>query len=192
MIYIVDDFLDKKLFNFVNKDLKEFKEIQTPGKKFWIINPSEAFIEYMIQKISLYEGRKIINCFSFFREAKKNQDNDWRIHNDSYSGVYKEKPDRALVLFMSNNNSKKLNGTAFWSHKKYGEKFPENKDINEANRMLKEDANDLSKWQLKSVIGHNKNRLISYPCEYFHSKYPNEFKKSRKVFVMFYKYNKNV
>ena len=71
MIYIVDDFLDKKLFNFVNKDLKEFKEIQTPGKKFWIINPSEAFVEYMIQKISLYEGRKIINCFSFFREAKK-------------------------------------------------------------------------------------------------------------------------
>ena len=53
--------------------------------------------------------------------------------------------------------------------------------------MLSEDAEDLSKWNLKSIIGHKPNRLISYPCEYFHSKYPNEFIDSRVVFVMFYK-----
>jgi len=29
--------------------------------------------------------------------------------------------------------------------------------------------------------------LLSYPCNYFHSKYPNEFIESRVVFVMFYK-----
>ena len=44
----------------------------------------------------------------------------------------------------------------------------------------------LTKWNLKSVIGYKPNRLISYPCNYFHSKYPNEFK-NRIVFVMFYK-----
>ena len=57
----------------------------------------------------------------------------------------------------------------------------------EFNRLLKEEANDKSKWNLKSIIGFKPNRLISYPCEYFHSKYPNEFKGSRVVFVMFYK-----
>jgi len=54
--------------------------------------------------------------------------------------------------------------------------------------MLKEDAEDLKKWNVKSIIGHKKNRLLSYPCNYFHSKYPNKFKESRIVFVMFYKY----
>ena len=53
--------------------------------------------------------------------------------------------------------------------------------------MLIEDANDKSKWKLNSVVGYKPNRLVSYPCNYFHSKYPNEFLNSRKVFVMFYK-----
>ena len=52
---------------------------------------------------------------------------------------------------------------------------------------LKNEANDLSRWNLRSIVGHKKNRLVSYPCSYFHSKYPNEFKQSRVVFVMFYK-----
>jgi len=47
MIYIKDNFLDKELFDFVNKDLKQFKEVQTPGKKFWVIEPSKAFIDYI-------------------------------------------------------------------------------------------------------------------------------------------------
>ncbi len=54
--------------------------------------------------------------------------------------------------------------------------------------MLKEDANDKSKWKLNSVVGYKDNRLLSYPCEYFHSKYPNEYKDQRIVLVMFYKY----
>ena len=53
--------------------------------------------------------------------------------------------------------------------------------------MLVNDANDQSKWTLKSVIGHKENRLVSYPCNYFHSKYPNEFEESRIIFVIFYK-----
>ena len=69
---------------------------------------------------------------------------------------------------------------------KYGETYIES-DVEEFNRMLIEDANDKSKWKLKSVIGYKENRLLSYPCDYFHSKYPNEFKGSRVVFVMFYK-----
>ena len=189
MIYIIDDFLDDKVFEFIKKDLNTFEKIETEDKNFWVINPSDAFKKYMTQRLELHEGRTITDCFSFFREAKKNQDDDWRIHNDTHSGVYDEKPDRAAVFFISDDDHEELNGTAFWQHVKYGDRFPKDSSEQEANRMLKEDANDLSKWKLKSVIGHKKNRLISYPCEYFHSKYPNEFKNSRKVFVMFYKTN---
>ena len=58
----------------------------------------------------------------------------------------------------------------------------------EFNNIILKDSNNKDKWILKSIIGAKKNRLISYPCNYFHSKYPNEFNKERIVFVMFYKY----
>ena len=54
--------------------------------------------------------------------------------------------------------------------------------------MLIEDSNDKSKWRLNSVVGFEENRLLSYPCEYFHSKYPNKHEEQRVVLVMFYKY----
>ena len=63
----------------------------------------------------------------------------------------------------------------------------EKSNAEEFNRMLIEDANDKSKWKLKSIIGYKPNRLLSYPCNYFHSKYPNKFKEPRKVLVIFYK-----
>tara|TARA_B110000971_G_scaffold58472_1_gene59630 strand:+ start:18 stop:605 length:588 start_codon:yes stop_codon:yes gene_type:complete len=185
MIYIKDNFLDKELFDFVNKDLKQFKEVQTPGKKFWVIEPSEAFIDYITQRISLIESVRVENVLAFFREAKKGQDNDWRIHNDSV--IEGTQPDRAIVFYMSENKTKELNGTAFWKHKKYGDSFKDSFNLEEFNRLIKEESNDLDKWELSSVVGHKKNRLLSYPCDYFHSKYPKEFEESRVVFVMFYK-----
>ena len=36
------------------------------------------------------------------------------------------------------------------------------------NKLLQEDSNNINKWNLKSVIGYKPNRLISYPCNYFH------------------------
>ncbi len=184
MIYFQDNFLDKELFDFISKDLIDFKEVDAAGKKFWVIEPTDSFNEYMTKRISLIEGCKIKNILSFFRQAKENQDNTWRIHNDSI--INNEQPDRAIVYYISDNKRKDLNGTAFWKHKEHGFKMAD-VDSNEFNRLLIEDANDTSKWQLESVVGHKKNRLLSYPCNYFHSKYPNEFKEDRVVFVMFYK-----
>ena len=185
MIYIKDNFLDKELFDFDNKDLKQFKEVQTPGKKFWVIEPSKAFIDYITRRLSIIESVRVENVLAFFREAKKGQDNDWRIHNDSV--IEGTQPDRAIVFYMSENKTKELNGTAFWKHKKYGDSFKDSFNLEEFNRLIKEESNDLDRWELSSVVGHKKNRLLSYPCDYFHSKYPKEFEESRVVFVMFYK-----
>ena len=188
MIYIKDDFLDNNLIKLLNTNKDEFQEIKTPGKSFWVKTPSEWFINHVCNNISILEGgEKIIPILGFFREAKEGQDRDWRIHNDSI--IEGQQPDRACVLFMSDCKQEGLNGTAFWEHKKHGHKL-ENISVEEQNRLLNEDANDLDLWDLKSVIGHKKNRLISYPCNYFHSKYPNEFVESRIVFVMFYKIKK--
>ena len=187
MIYVKDDFLDINVINILNKDKNVFQEVKTPGKSFWVKMPSDKFMELVCEEICKIENVKIKPILGFFREAKEGQDNDWRIHNDSI--IEGQQPDRACVLYISEEQEDGLNGTAFWEHWNHGEKF-ENVSIEEQNRLLKEDANSPEKWRLKSVIGHKKNRLISYPCDYFHSKYPNEFIDSRKVFVMFYKIEK--
>tara|TARA_R100000152_G_scaffold12870_1_gene5583 strand:- start:50 stop:637 length:588 start_codon:yes stop_codon:yes gene_type:complete len=188
MIYIKDNFLDKEVFEVVEKNLKEgeFQEVKTPGKSFWIQGAHENIIKYVVSCLEVIEGGNIENVGAFFRQAKKGQDNEWRIHCDIKPIPGKDQPDRAVVLFFSNDKNKNLNGTAFWEHKKHGEKLDMG-NIKEYDRILVEDANELSNWNLKSVIGSKKNRLISYPCNYFHSKYPNEAKTPRIVFVMFYK-----
>lgn len=186
MIYILDNFLPNNLFKAL-KDVNEFEEIKTPGKSFWVSKLPEDFKNFLTQRISEIEGNKIDNILCFLREAKENQDTDWRIHNDTI--IEGQKPDRAIVLYIDSQESD-LNGTAFWEHENYGETYIDS-NVEEFNRMLKEDSNDKSKWKLKSIIGHKQNRLLSYPCNYFHSKYPNKFKGSRKVLVMFYKTKKN-
>lgn len=188
MIYVEDDFLDINLINELNNDKSDFQEVKTPGKSFWVKIPSNDFVELVCNKISKIENATIKPILGFFREAKEGQDNDWRIHNDSI--IEGQQPDRAIVFYISEEDEEEdLNGTAFWEHWKYGEKF-EDVEPEEFNRLLKEDSNSPEKWKLKSVIGHKQNRLLSYPCNYFHSKYPNEFLNSRKVFVMFYKTEK--
>ena len=184
MIYIIDDFLSKKTFEIVKDNKEDFKEIKFPDKSFWIKEPSPEFIAHFEDRLEAIEGREVMNILAFFREAKEGQDNEWRIHNDTI--IEQQQPDRALV-FCIKSPSNELNGTALWEHKEHGETFIEPENPEEFNRLLKEDANDKDKWNLKSIIGFKPNRLISYPCEYFHSKYPNEFKGSRVVFVMFYK-----
>ena len=185
MIYIKDNFLDQELFDLLKQNVQEFKKVDTPGKSFWIHLAEKNLIKYISIKLGDIENCKVDNVLAFFREAKQGQDNDWRIHNDTI--INDQQPDRAVVLYMSPSSKNTLNGTAFWKHKEYGDTYPTGKTTEEFNKMLTEDANDTSKWELKSVIGHKENRLISYPCEYFHSKYPNEFQSSRIVFVMFYK-----
>jgi len=184
MIYIIDDFLSKKTFEIVKNNKENFKKVDFPDKSFWIKEPSPEFIAHFEDRLGAIEGNEVMNIIAFFREAKEGQDNEWRIHNDTI--IEQQQPDRALVFCIKSPDDE-LNGTALWEHKKYGETFTESDNIEEFNRLLKEDANDKDKWNLKSIIGFKPNRLISYPCEYFHSKYPNEFKGSRVVFVMFYK-----
>jgi hypothetical protein len=187
-IYIIDDFFSKELLDRILNNEKEYQEVKTPGKSFWVKKAHKDFLDWTCNKISDIEGTLISPILGFFREAKEGQDNDWRIHNDFI--IEGERPDRALVVYLSEDEDTKLNGTAFWEHKVYGDSFkPTNEDLTEEefNNLIINDSNNLDLWTLKSVIGHKQGRLISYPCSYFHSKYPNEFINSRQVFVMFYK-----
>lgn len=193
-IYIIDNFLSKKLFNVIKEKAKDFEKVTFENKEqekllanksFWVKLPSKELIAHFEDKLSVLENKEVVNVLSFFRQAKENQDDDWRIHNDGI--IMGEQPHRAIVFYVDSEDDKKLNGTAFWEHVDYGDSFTNIDNEDEFNDLMINQANDLNKWKLKSVVGYKPNRLLSYPCNYFHSKYPNEFKKSRVVFVMFYK-----
>ena len=186
MIYIVDNFLPDVLYKSLLGYCNEFSEVKYPDKSFWVKELPDNFQKYILEKLEKIEGKKLKNILCFAREAKKDQDNSWRIHNDTI--IEGQQPDRALVLYVKSNEDK-LNGTAFWEHQNYGHTYIKS-NTEEFNRMLLEDANDKSKWKLNSVVGYKDNRLLSYPCDYFHSKYPNEYKDQRIVVVMFYKYER--
>ena len=55
MIYVKDNFLDKELFELLNKNLNNFKEVKTPGKSFWVQEPDKDFVKYVVAKLSVIE-----------------------------------------------------------------------------------------------------------------------------------------
>jgi len=188
MINIIDNFLDNNVYESVYKKLSsnEFKEVQAGDKSFWVQFSDPAFDELVLNKISDIEGVQRRNIFSFFRVATDKVDTDWGIHSDAI--INGERPERALVLYLSPSNMSTMHGTAFWNHRQFGDSLPSDVSFEEYDKVLLDDANDDSKWTCQSIIGYKVNRGLMYPCNYFHSKYPNKgWPEGRMVYVMFYK-----
>jgi hypothetical protein len=188
MIYFKDNFLNDDLFKKTTGKLNnnKYEEFKTPGKSFWIQESTDNFNNYILKKLENIENTKLENILSFFRISTDVVDTNWRIHSDL--NIMGQKPDRALVLYMSPKVLNGLHGTALWEHKVYGKSLPKNTTDKEFDRMIISEAENLDMWTLSSVIGYNQNRVISYPADYFHSKYPNKsWQEGRQVFVMFYK-----
>ena len=77
MIYIKDNYINQELLKILNESLIDFKEVKTPGKSFWVIEPEENSVKYITSKLGVIEKCKIENILCFFRQAKENQDDDW-------------------------------------------------------------------------------------------------------------------
>ena len=188
MIYFIDDFLPSYILDETIKDLsyKDYEEFKTPGKSFYVQEASHSFLNHVCGSLSALEGNIVSPILGFFRVSNDVLDTNWRIHSDL--NVEGQKPDRALVLYISPRKIDDLHGTALWEHKKYGKSLPNNVTNEEFDRVIIKESENLDVWTLNSVIGYNQNRAISYPANYFHSKYPNKsWKSGREVFVMFYK-----
>ena len=189
MIYTKDNFIDKDLFNIACNYLKkgEFKKHKAGEKNFYIQESPPSFNNYVLGKLGIIEGRPLENILSFFRVSTNELDNTWRIHSDL--NINGQRPDRAAVLYMSPRELEDLHGTAFWEHEVYGKDLPSHISDDDYDNLIRVDSENLDMWRLVSVSGYEQNRLISYPANYFHSKYPNKsWKEGRQVYVIFYKF----
>jgi hypothetical protein len=188
MINIVDNFLDQDTYDATYERLlrNDFTDVEVGDKHFWVQFSYASFDEMILNKLSAIDGVQRECLLGFFRVATEEFDTDWRIHADSKVGDIR--PERALVLYISPSTKKGLHGTAFWKHKEIGYEMPLDVSDQEADRFLLEEANNVDRWELHSVVGYKPNRALMYPSNYFHSKYPNTgWKEGRMVYVMFYR-----
>lgn len=160
---VIDDFLPNSLFELLRSYTlnSEFQIFDTGEKLFSYIQTPDDVNEYISEKY----GEPIL---TFIRRAYEGFDEDPRIHCDGIiSGV---KPHNAMVLYLNEPGEVDDNGTAFYRHLEHGWVF--NSDEEEFNRLLLEDANDISKWDIVSYVSSKPNRALIYDCNMFHSKYP--------------------
>ena len=189
MIYIIDDFLPEWMLDDIKSNLTNNNFVEhVVGDKPFYTQPSNPVIDkYILDKLGKIEGKELQNILSFFRVSTDKLDTNWRIHSDLI--IKGEKPDRAVVLYISPKESKELHGTALWEHKVYGKRLPDETTNEEFDKMITKEAENLDMRTLNTVLGYEQNRLLSYPSSYFHSKYPNKsWKNGRQIFVMFYKF----
>ena len=115
MVYFIDDFLPSYMLDETIKDLstQDYEEVKTPGKSFYIQHASHSFINHVCGSLSAFEGNIVEPIIGFFRVSNDIVDTNWRIHSDL--NIQGEKPDRALVLYISPRKIDELHGTALWT-----------------------------------------------------------------------------
>jgi hypothetical protein len=180
MIQVLNNFLPKEVFkalqDYVNTN--DFQIVNVGEKDFSVLQTPDFVIPYL--QINGFEM-----TLSFIRQAHKDFDVEHRLHADSK--INGKVTHLARVLYLNNEGELEPNGTCFWNHSKYGDSLPLETPDEEFNRMLKEDAEDLTKWQKTDIIHARPNRLLTYEANQFHSKWPNKIEKGvRKILVAFY------
>ena len=191
MITIEDNVFGKEFHSDILKYCKQdavFKSYKVGNKFFYSdVSNTEKLQEPIIKHLES-DTVEISPIFSYYRMATDELDTDWRIHCDRK--IFDKEPTNACIYYITTTDEK-LNGTGVWIHKKYGRYCPKITD-KEFDRLLNEDANNLINWNIDFIISGVEDRLITYPSNMFHSKYPKQAwgktqKNCRIIFCMFYK-----
>ena len=174
--FILDNALEEKVFCEYKNYLQNSAVYSTieadDTKKFYVTPIPYGLQEKITEALQKVWNQEIKIVLATVRKATQYLDKEWGIHSDLYVGS-EEVPEYGAVLYMSQNDQE-LNGTALWRHKKFGYQMPRDWPKEEVIEISEKDYNDIDKWELSSVIGGIENRLVSYPSEYFHSKFPKQ------------------
>lgn len=180
MISIHDQALPPELFAELQKYAQEtqFTIVEKGDKKFSVLPTPDYVLPYLEMP-----GHEII--LTFIREATPSFNTSPSIHCDSI--IEGRKPSFAAVLYLNETDTVSPNGTAFFSHWKHGYFAPDDLSPEEFDRLLIEDADDKTQWLKLDYISARPNRILVYPSNYFHAKFPAKIDFGvRRVLVAFY------
>lgn len=190
--FIIDNVLEVGAFKKYQEYLQNtsvYRTLEVDNKKFFVTDVPFGLQENIVSVLSSVHNKEIKVLLSTIRKATKFLDKDWGIHADWDVGVG-EVPQYGAVYYISENNEE-LNGTALWRHKKHGYEMPNSFSREDKLDITNKSYHDIDDWELSSVIGGKENRLVTYPAEYFHSKFPKQAwgttqKDSRLILALFY------
>ena len=134
-------------------------------------------------------GASIYLAGAFWRRAGEGDPNPTLIHTDNAAETH------AFVLYMSDPVSD-LDGTAFWRHRATDSyaipPHPRARAI-ELVAAVVPDGNDETRWDMTLLARAKSNRFISFPSQYYHSRYPllcegygQDLKNSRLILAGFF------
>jgi len=171
-IETLDDFLPEPLKYREEACKQPYYEIRGPdGVSYRNINvrPSEEFAELLSARL----GKKVKCGYSLLRVNYAGELPNHAVHTDNGYD------DFAAVLYLSRPEDC-VGGTAFWKHKQYGwTHWPDEAAMRRTCKkpekiisQLQRDANDESAWEQTYLAEMKFNRMIVYPTDQFHSRFP--------------------
>lgn len=133
---------------------------------------------YPTQKLSEFMGFDVQPVLSFFRLNTPENSPDSRIHADD---VVLGSEWASVIYLCTPEQERDMNcGTAIWRHlPTHAEGRPPidfakytGEDLGEFYARIDDDGHDESKWQLMGHSAMKNNRIVVYPSQLFHSRYP--------------------
>lgn len=120
--------------------------------------------------LSIHLGRQVVPKMEFFRLGTKEEAPTTYIHADNACAKY------AVVWYLSEAPDCMVAGTAFWKHRASDKHELSESDRADADfiKALDADGADESKWVMTGLCGQRFNRLVTYPANVFHSRYPKD------------------
>jgi len=149
------------------RDKCTFKSVYTDDYEFYVSEAPKLFYNEIVPVVENAFGSEILVTKNFLRLNTRYKDNGIRIHNDSTM-----ESEFAWILYMSDAPDDKDYGTAFFKHHIHGKSLSFTCDLMENIRLLNVDSHDLNCWEMYDLVEMKRNRLLVFPCEYFHSRYP--------------------
>jgi hypothetical protein len=125
-------------------------------------------------------GYNVEPTMSFFRRGEPGDHPTVWIHADRAAGS------AAAVLYFDH-----VGGTAFWRHRSTGwEELPPADQLGEEPEKVCAELNrqgaDAAAWEMTGYVAAKPNRLITYPADVFHSRWPLELRTRRHIWVAFF------
>jgi len=127
------------------------------------------------ERIGEVLGRKITPRLSCFRLNLKGElPHSW-VHSDDICAKF------ASVLYL-NLPDQCIGGTAFWKHRALGMSYllsreelaAHGMDADAFYRLMNREWKDANAWEQVGLMGMQFNRFLTYPTQFFHSRWPWE------------------
>lgn len=163
-LLVVDDFLDDPISARTEAVRSPFVFHDGPdGGKYRValVSPEDA-----IQRIEVALSSSVEEQFSFVRLDLKGELPYSYCHADKICASH------AALLYL-NLAPQCFGGTAFYRHKLGLYEMPDDADEKMCS-LIGNDGRDPSKWDMSGFVGMRFNRLVVYPTNVFHSRYPHE------------------